>query len=70
MATKAAPAPAPTPSPPCLTVADAADYLNVTTRCIQYMISDGRIKAYRLGPRVVRLRLSDIEQALRPYGSA
>jgi excisionase family DNA binding protein len=70
-ATKTAPAPASTPSSaPCLTVADVAIYLGVSTRCVQHMVSDGRLRAYRLGPRVIRLRLSDVEAALRPYGSA
>jgi hypothetical protein len=30
------------------------------------MIADGRLKAYHLGPRIVRLRLSEVEAALTP----
>ena len=29
------------------------------------MISDGRLKAYRLGSRVIRLRRSEIDAALK-----
>jgi hypothetical protein len=32
------------------------------------MIADGRLKAYDLGPRVVRLRLDEIDAAMKPYG--
>jgi excisionase family DNA binding protein len=60
----------PSASAPNLSVTEAADYLNVTVRCIQKMIADGRLPAYKLGPRVVRLRRADIESALQPYGSA
>lgn len=59
-----------TASPPNLSIADVADYLGVTTRTVQSMIADGRLTAYRLGPRVVRLRLADVDAALQPYGGA
>jgi excisionase family DNA binding protein len=57
-----------TASPPNLSIGDAAEYLGVTTRTIQQMVADGRLRAYRLGPRVVRLRRDDIDAALTPYG--
>lgn len=53
-----------------LSIADTARYLNVTTRTVQQMIADRRLRAYSLGPRVVRLRLDEINAALRPYGGA
>jgi excisionase family DNA binding protein len=59
-----------TASPPNLSIADAATYLGVTTRTVQQMIADGRLRAYRLGPRIVRLRRDDIDAALQPYGGA
>jgi hypothetical protein len=34
------------------------------------MILDGRLPARTLGVRVVRIRLSDIDAALSPYGGA
>ncbi|WP_445169880.1 excisionase family DNA-binding protein [Mycolicibacterium sp. Dal123E01] len=51
-------------SPPDMSVADAAVYANVTGQHIRNMIADGTLVAYRLG-RVIRLRRSDIDDALR-----
>ncbi|MDQ1249557.1 MAG: hypothetical protein QG597_3932 [Actinomycetota bacterium] len=51
-----------------ITIAQAADYLGVNPATIRLMIADGRLKAYSLGHRVVRLRVSEIDAALRPYG--
>ena len=57
-------------SPPNMSVAQVAEYLGVTTRTVQSMIADGRLPAFRLGPRIVRLRRADIDAALQPYGGA
>jgi excisionase family DNA binding protein len=57
-------------SPPNMSVADVAEYLGVTTRTVQMMLADGRLRAYRLGPRIVRLRRDEVDAALQPYGSA
>ena len=46
----------------------AAEFLGVTDRGIRKMISDGRLKGYKLGPGVLRLRLDEIEAALQPVG--
>ncbi len=53
-----------------VTIADAADYLNVTTRTIRQMIADGRLTGYRSGSRLVRLDLNEIDAAMRPFGGA
>jgi excisionase family DNA binding protein len=53
-----------------VSIATAAHYLGVTTRTVRNMVLDGRLPAYTLGPRVLRIRLSDIESALQPYGGA
>lgn len=45
-------------------------YLGVNVRSIRNMLTDGRLKAYKLGPRIVRIRLSDIDAALAPYTEA
>jgi len=42
----------------------------VTTKTVRNMILDGRLPARTLGVRVVRIRLSDIDAALSPYGGA
>ena len=48
----------------------AAEMLGVTVRTVRSMIADGRLRGYRLGDRVVRLRLDEIEAALVPCGGA
>jgi excisionase family DNA binding protein len=53
-----------------LSITDTAHYLNVTTRTIRQMIADRRLRAYSLGPRVVRLRLDEIDAAMTPFGGA
>lgn len=48
--------------------AEAADYLGVTTRTIRAMVSDGRLTAYRNGPKLVRLDLNEIDANMTPFG--
>jgi excisionase family DNA binding protein len=55
------------PSLPDMSILDAADYLGVDRSTIRDMIDDGRLKAYKLGDRVIRLRRSEIDSALQPY---
>jgi excisionase family DNA binding protein len=51
-----------------LSVTEVADYLGCDRITVRNMLKDGRLKAYTLGPRMLRIRLSDIESALQPYG--
>lgn len=52
-----------------LSVIEAADYLGVDPRTIRNMLLDGRLKGYTtLGPRTLRIRRSEIDAALSPYG--
>ncbi|WP_324666449.1 helix-turn-helix domain-containing protein [Mycobacterium canetti] len=62
----------PMTSPPnrYITIAEAATYLGVTSRTVRQMIADGRLRAYRSGRRLVRLRLDEIDAAMRPFGGA
>ncbi len=53
-----------------ITIAETATYLGVNTHTVREMIRDGRLKAYSLGNRVVRLRIAEIDAALQPYGDA
>ena len=55
-----------TPTAPDMSIQDVAAYLGVTTRTVRQMIADKRIRAYRLGDRVIRLRRSEIDDALQP----
>ena len=46
------------------TVQQTAEYLGLCERSIRDMIADGRLKGYRLGGRVLRLRLDEIDKAM------
>ena len=52
------------------TIGETAQYLGVIPRTVRAMIQDGRITAYRLGSRVVRVDLNEVDQAFTPYGGA
>jgi excisionase family DNA binding protein len=45
---------------------EAAAYLNCSVRSILYMIADGRLKAYKLGPRFMRLDRNEVVAAMEP----
>ncbi|SHT00453.1 DNA binding domain-containing protein [Mycobacteroides abscessus subsp. abscessus] len=49
-----------------ITQGEAADILGVHECTVRRMAADGRLKAYRVGPRMIRLRLDEVEAALRP----
>lgn len=53
-----------------ITQKQAAEYLGVTDRTVRTMIADGRLRAYRLGRAVLRLRLDEVEAALQPVVGA
>ena len=53
-----------------VTLAEAAEYLSVTTRTVRQMIADGRLIGYRSGTRIVRVDLNEIDAAMRPFGGA
>jgi excisionase family DNA binding protein len=53
-----------------ISITDAATYLDVTTRTIRQMIADGRLRGYRSGSRLVRLRVDEIDAAMQPFGGA
>lgn len=43
---------------------DAARYLGLSPRTIDRMVDDGRLRAYRLPPRGVRLKVADLDAVL------
>ena len=47
-----------------------AEYLGVHKVTVKNMIADGRITAYRLGRRVVRIDLNEVDRSLVAYGGA
>lgn len=53
-----------------ISINEAAEYLGVTSRTIRSMVADGRLRAYRSGQRLVRLRIEEIDAAMQPFGGA
>jgi excisionase family DNA binding protein len=47
-----------------LNIAQTADYLGINQFTVRAMIADGRLPAYKLGDRIIRLRKKDIDAAL------
>ncbi|MBF4998640.1 helix-turn-helix domain-containing protein [Nocardia sp. BSTN01] len=46
----------------------AATILSCDERTIRRLIADGKLKAYKLGTKAVRIRLTDLGAVLRPFG--
>jgi excisionase family DNA binding protein len=55
---------------PHMSIPETAKYLRVNENTVRVMIADGRLKAYRLGERVIRLRRSEIDAAMEEIGGA
>ncbi len=53
-----------------IAVAGAAAYADVSIRTIRRWIAAGDLRAYRVGPRVVRVDLADLERLARPIRTA
>lgn len=43
---------------------EAAEYLGVNPRTVRRLIADGRITGYRLGPKLLRVDLAELESSL------
>lgn len=43
-----------------LTLAKAAEWYGVSTRTLRRRISEGKLKAYKVGPRSIRVRAADV----------
>lgn len=55
-------------SPPDMTVADVAACFGITTRTVHMWIAKGRLRAYRVGPKLIRFRRDEIDALLQPFG--
>jgi excisionase family DNA binding protein len=51
-------------SAPDMSVNDVAKYLGVTPRTVHTMIADGRLRAYKLGDRIIRLRCDEVDASM------
>lgn len=49
---------------------EAAEIMSLSTRTIRRRISDGTIPAYQCGRRAIRIRLDELEAALRRLPTA
>lgn len=49
-----------------LSTAQAAAYLGVCTKTLRRYVSDGRLNAYRVGPRNLRYLVSELDALARP----
>ena len=52
-----------------ISIAEAADYLQISTRTVRRLISDGELNGYRIGQsgRLIRVDINEIdEQLMRP----
>ena len=47
-------------------IAAAANALGVSTRTVRRYISDGRLTGYRMGPRLIRVDLAEVDALLSP----
>lgn len=47
-------------------LASAADYAGCSTKTLRRYIAAGRLTAYRLGPRLIRVDLDQLDAILRP----
>lgn len=56
--------------PKLISIADAADRLSCGTRTIRGWIAEGRLTAYRVGPRLIRIDVAELDRLLRPIPNA
>ena len=51
-------------------LSDAAEYIGVNEKTVRRRIADGTLTGYRLGDRLLRVDLNELDQALRPIPTA
>ncbi len=53
-----------------VSVEDAGSYVGMSTKTIRRRLADGSLTGYRIGPRLIRVDLNELEDGLRPIASA
>jgi len=53
-----------------VTLTEAASYAGISTKTIRRRIADGSLAGYRMGPRLIRVDLNEVDALLRPIPSA
>lgn len=51
-------------------LADAAEYADVSIKTLRRRIADGSLTGYRMGRRVIRVDLNELDELLKPIPSA
>jgi excisionase family DNA binding protein len=54
--------------PAATSIAGAAELLGVSEQTIRRRIADGTLPAERIGPRLIRIRIADLDALGRPIG--
>jgi excisionase family DNA binding protein len=60
----------PTPRRRHAKIEAAANYIDVNPATIRVMLADGRLRAFKLGDRVVRVDLNELDAAMEQGGVA
>jgi excisionase family DNA binding protein len=47
-------------------ITEAATYLDVTDKTVRKLIATGELPAYRLGTKILRVKLADLEAVCKP----
>jgi excisionase family DNA binding protein len=50
--------------------ADAAEYANVSSRTVRRWMANGLLTGYRVGPRLIKYDLDEVDQLIRPVPNA
>jgi excisionase family DNA binding protein len=56
--------------PDLIGLVEAADYCDVSHRSIRRWIKTGHLRAYRVGPRLLKVSITELEAMRRPVGGA
>lgn len=51
-------------------IAHAAEYSDLSARTIRRYVAEGRLVGYRVGPRLVKIDLDDLDELARPIPAA
>lgn len=51
-------------------IAEAAGHLGVNPRTLRRYITDGRLAGYRIGPKILKVDLDEVERLVRPVATA
>lgn len=53
-----------------MTLREAADWYGLSERTLRRRIAEGKLRAYRVGPRSIRVSVEDLDALARPIPSA